>query len=117
MEQAEKAKSNNKGEKDLKKDEKTTEEQFLLAQRMLSHATNCLSTAIANKNMVELKVANELLHSAQQGYEKASVHRERIEKGACQYWFKKEKSHGTVSQRSKRSKTVKKFKKLPSGIL
>ena len=30
--------------------------------------------------MVEVKVANELLHSAQQGYEKASVHREELRK-------------------------------------
>ena len=30
--------------------------------------------------MVEIKVANGLLHSAQQGYEKASVHREELRK-------------------------------------
>ena len=47
VEQAEKAKSNiNKREKDLEKDEKNAEEQFLVAQRMLSPATNCLSTGI-----------------------------------------------------------------------
>ena len=65
---------------DLEKDEKNANEQFLVAQRMLSHASNCLSTAIANNNMIEIKLANELLHSAQQVHEKASVHREKLRK-------------------------------------
>ena len=53
VEQAEKAKSNiDKRGKDLEKDEKNAEKQYLVVQRMLSHASNCLSTAIANSNMV-----------------------------------------------------------------
>ena len=81
VEQEEKAKSNiDKKKTDLEKDEKNANEQFLVAQRMLSHASNCLSTAIANNNMIEIKLANELLHSAQQGYEKASVHGEKLRK-------------------------------------
>ena len=62
--------------------------------------------------MVEIKIANELLHSAQQGYEKASAYKEQLRK-MCQYWCEKEKSHGTVSERSK---TVKNFKYFISGI-
>ena len=81
VEQEEKAKSNiDKKKTDLEKDEKNANEQFLVAQRMLSHASNCLSTAIANNNMTEIKLANELLHSAQQVHEKASVHREKLRK-------------------------------------
>ena len=81
VEQEEKAKSNiDKKKTDLEKDEKNANEQFLVAQRMLSHASNCLSTAIANNNMIEIKLANELLHSAQQVHEKASVHREKLRK-------------------------------------
>ena len=57
-----------------KKNEKNAAEQFLVKQRMLSHTSNFLSTAIANNNMVEIKVANELLHTRQR-YEKTSVHR------------------------------------------
>ena len=81
MEQAEKVKSNiDKAEKDLEKDEKNAEEPFLVAQRILSHASNCISTAIAKNNMVVIRIANELLYSAQQGCEKASLHREELRK-------------------------------------
>ena len=59
MEQAQKVKSNiNKREKNLEKGQKNVEEKFFVAQRMLSHASNCPSTAIADNNMVEIKVAN-----------------------------------------------------------
>ena len=89
VQQDEKAKGNiDKREKD----EKNTEEQFLVAQRMLSHASNCLSTAIVNNNIVEIKVANELLHRAQQGYEKANVHREELGKISVSIGVKRSKA-------------------------
>ena len=71
---------------------------------MLSNARNCLSTALANNDMVEIKVPNEVLKF------KIKCAGERIEKGTCQNWLEKKKSHGTVSERSERSKTVKNFK-------
>ena len=59
---------------------------------MLSHARNCLSTAIVNNDMVEIKVANELLHRAQQGYEKANVHREELGKVSVSIGVKRSKA-------------------------
>ena len=59
---------------------------------MLSHASNCLSTYIPNNNMVEIKVANELLHSAQQGYEKASVYKEQLRKICVNIGVKRRKA-------------------------
>ena len=47
---------------------------------MLSHVRNCISIAVANNDMIEIKVANELLRSAQQRYEKASEHRKELKK-------------------------------------
>ena len=64
----------------MEKDEKNAKEEFLVAQRMLSHVRNCISIAVANNDMIEIKVANELLHSAQQRYEKASEHRKELKK-------------------------------------
>ena len=99
----------------MEKNEKNAEEQFLVAQRMLSHASNCLSTAIANNNMVEKKVANELLYSAQQGYEKASVHREELRKVCVSIGSKRRKAMAQLVKEVKGAK-LKNFKKLISGI-
>ena len=116
MEQAEKAKSDiNKREKDLEKDEKNAEEQFLVAQRMLSYARNCVSTAIANNNMVGIKVANELLHSAQKGCEKGSVHREELRKVHVSIGLKRRKAMAQLLKELKGAK-LKNFKNLISGI-
>ena len=46
----------------------------------LAYIHKCFCTAIANNKMVVIKVANALLHSAQQGYEKTSVHMEELRK-------------------------------------
>ena len=82
---------------------------------MLSHASNCPSTAIADYNMVEIKVANELLHSAQQGYKKASLHREELRKAHVSIGSKWRKAMTQLVKEVKRSKTGTKFKKLISG--
>ena len=42
--------------------------------------------------MVVIKVANELLHSAQQRYEKASVHREELRKVNASTGLKRRKA-------------------------
>lgn len=55
---------------------------------MLSRANNCLSTARANNNMVEVKV----IHSVQQGYEKASVHRKDLRKVHFSIGWKRRKA-------------------------
>ena len=52
----------------------------------------CPCTAVANNNMVVIKVANELLHSAQQRYEKASVHREELRKVHASTGLKRRKA-------------------------
>ena len=45
---------------------------------MLSHIWSCISTALANNDMVDIKVPNKLLHSAHQGCKKPIVHREEL---------------------------------------
>ena len=59
---------------------------------MLSHVRNCISIAVANSNLVEIKVANELLHSAQQRYEKASEHRKELKKICVSIVLKRRKA-------------------------
>ena len=65
--------------------------------------------------MVEIKVANEQLHSAQQGYEKASVHREELRKVLVSIGSKRRKAMAHLVKEVKRAK-LKIFKKLISGI-
>ena len=45
--------------------------------------------AMAYKNMVKIKVANELLHSAQHGYEKESEQIEEMRKVRASFGLKK----------------------------
>lgn len=59
---------------------------------MLSHVRNCISIAVANNDMIEIKVANELLRSAQQWYEKASEHRKELKKICVSIVLKRRKA-------------------------
>ena len=54
--------------------------------------------------MVEVKVANELLHSAQQGYEKASVHREELRKVRVSIGSKRRKAMAQLVKEVKGAK-------------
>ena len=67
-------------EKLLTQDEKKAEEEFMLAQRILSEASTRLTEAIEKIDMIGVKLAKEMLDSTQRSYETASTHREEIKK-------------------------------------
>ena len=67
-------------EKLLTQDEKKAEEEYMLAQRVLSEASTRLTEAIEKIDMIGVKLAKEMLDSAQRSYETASTHREEIKK-------------------------------------
>ena len=81
----------------------------------LAYIHKCFCTAIANNKMVVIKVANALLHSAQQGYEKTSVHMEELRKVRVSIGSKRRKAKAQLVKEVKGAK-LKNFKKLVSGI-
>ena len=76
LEKAEKRASYlDKKEKKLNADEKKIDNEFDLAQRLLSSAKEDLDKAINNEDMVGIKVAREMVESASKKLQAISTHR------------------------------------------
>ena len=61
----------------FEKEMRKLDEKLNLAQRMLDHATTCLTEAIGKGDMVEERVANELVNSSRKKVDEAVLMRKQ----------------------------------------
>jgi len=96
--------SNNNKEKRLNEDEKKIDNEFGLAQRLLSSAKENLDKAISKEDMVDVKVAREMVESASKKLEAISIHRSELQTLRKELGSKRKCAFDKLMQSCKKSK-------------